>query len=253
MKKLIKPFIFGALICSGVAFAATSFNALQATFPILINGSKWTTDKPVVVIDGSTYLPLRAMAEVLGVGINWNEGKRQVEVDANKTVMEVDESRITDANGFEILNIQELDNDNYLLGCVTKKYYYTGFDYDSEEKFDSMPVRISINGDKFYYSDYEMEAPDTYILKYAASEYKEIELNKDILIYTDIYDGVKKAIGTVQDLYDIMSNGNGEFDLVEPEDSSYNFKIRDGYFDFVLDDEEKVIEIEYSPESYLGV
>ncbi|MBQ7668780.1 MAG: hypothetical protein IJS47_05590 [Clostridia bacterium] len=89
MKKVIKICLICALIFSGVAVAATSFNALQATFPILINGSEWTTDKPVVVIDGSTYLPLRAMAEVLGVGINWNEGKRQVEVKKEEKDMNI--------------------------------------------------------------------------------------------------------------------------------------------------------------------
>ncbi|MBQ7668771.1 MAG: copper amine oxidase N-terminal domain-containing protein [Clostridia bacterium] len=96
MKKFIKIFLCCAIIFGSVAFAATSFNALQATFPILINGSKWQTDKPVVVIDGSTYLPLRAMAEVLGVDINWNEGKRQVEVGGG-SIKEIHPSRIARA------------------------------------------------------------------------------------------------------------------------------------------------------------
>ncbi|MBQ7668998.1 MAG: hypothetical protein IJS47_06700 [Clostridia bacterium] len=101
MKKIfMKGFIAGALVFSSVtALAATSYTALKASFPILIDGKTWTTDKPVVVIDGSTYLPLRAIGEVLGVNINWNESARRVEIgETPKT------TGLTDAEAKKVIN-----------------------------------------------------------------------------------------------------------------------------------------------------
>lgn len=82
MKKgFIKGFIIGALVFGTVtSFATVTYSALTATFPILVNGQLWETDKPVVVIDGSTYLPLKAIGDVLNVKVNWNSELRQVEI-----------------------------------------------------------------------------------------------------------------------------------------------------------------------------
>lgn len=80
-KNFIKGFVAGALVF-GVAtsFATVTYNAITATFPILINGQTWESDKPVVVIDGSTYLPLKAIGDVLNVNVNWNNDLKQVEI-----------------------------------------------------------------------------------------------------------------------------------------------------------------------------
>lgn len=59
--------IFGAIMFSSISFASIGYEALVATFPILVNGEKISTDKPAVVIDGSTYLPLKALGQALNV------------------------------------------------------------------------------------------------------------------------------------------------------------------------------------------
>lgn len=41
---------------------------------------KFESDKPIVAIEGSTYLPLKAIGDVLGVPVQWNEKLRRVEV-----------------------------------------------------------------------------------------------------------------------------------------------------------------------------
>ena len=81
MKKVfVNGFIFGAILFGSLtAFATTNYQAITATFPVLVNGKTLTTDKPIVVIDGSTYLPLKAIGEALGVGVNWNNDLKQVE------------------------------------------------------------------------------------------------------------------------------------------------------------------------------
>ncbi len=78
MKKKLQGMILGALLTSSIAFAA-SYDAYDATFKIFVNGEEFTSSK-AVVIDGSTYLPLRAVGEVLNVPVNWNSELHQVEV-----------------------------------------------------------------------------------------------------------------------------------------------------------------------------
>lgn len=80
-KHFISGFICGAILLGGItAFANVGYQAITATFPIIVNGQKWTTDKPVVVIDGSTYLPLKALGEALNVNVIWNSSNNQVEI-----------------------------------------------------------------------------------------------------------------------------------------------------------------------------
>lgn len=58
----------------------TQFTANVATFKILINGQETNFDNPPVAINGRTYLPLRSIAQALGVVVNWNAQLNQVEI-----------------------------------------------------------------------------------------------------------------------------------------------------------------------------
>ena len=57
-----------------------SIIALKATFDIYVNDVKYQGENPPLVIEGRTYLPLRAIGEVLGIDVEWNQGLRRVEV-----------------------------------------------------------------------------------------------------------------------------------------------------------------------------
>ena len=78
MKKLVVGVCMGVLVAGVVAHAATYY-AEDASFKIFVNGNEFTTSK-AVVIDGSTYLPLRAMGDALGVNVEWNAEQHQVEI-----------------------------------------------------------------------------------------------------------------------------------------------------------------------------
>lgn len=84
MKKAILGFIAGltvAITCSGFAQTAIqTFTAEKATFDVVVNGEELKSDKPPVVIDGSTYLPLKVTGEALGVDVNWNNSLGRVEI-----------------------------------------------------------------------------------------------------------------------------------------------------------------------------
>ncbi len=83
VKKYMAGFIFGVILTLGVTTFADetrSFIAEKATFEIFVQGEKFQSEKPAVVIEGSTYLPLKATGEALGVDVTWNEKERRVEV-----------------------------------------------------------------------------------------------------------------------------------------------------------------------------
>lgn len=77
---LVTGLILGAVLATTVTAIAANFQVVTATFPILINGVEFKSDNPPVVIDGRTYLPLKAMGEALGVSVEWNGELSRVEI-----------------------------------------------------------------------------------------------------------------------------------------------------------------------------
>lgn len=84
MKKKYVAIIIGAmiLISSSVSYAIgrNQLIADKVNFKILLDGSEFETVKPIVTIDGTTYLPLREIGNALNTKVIWNSGKRQVEI-----------------------------------------------------------------------------------------------------------------------------------------------------------------------------
>ena len=90
MKKFISGAVTGAILTGSIALAA-SYVAEPATFKVLVNGKDFTSDPPALVVNGSTYLPLRAVGDALGVPVNWNAELNQAEVGNSAPVAEKDE------------------------------------------------------------------------------------------------------------------------------------------------------------------
>lgn len=83
MKKFLWGFLVGALLFGTievVAAAADKYVAETAGFKVLVDGKEFISDPPPVVIEGRTFLPLRAMGDALGVKVEWKEEQRQVVV-----------------------------------------------------------------------------------------------------------------------------------------------------------------------------
>lgn len=88
MKKYLAGFLIGVIVTVGMTAFADEINswiAERATFDVYVGGEKFESNKPVAVIDGSTYLPLKATGEALGVSVEWNVEDRRVEVGEVKT------------------------------------------------------------------------------------------------------------------------------------------------------------------------
>lgn len=83
MKKWLCGLIVGVLASTCfMAFAAEAnqWTALKATFKVFVKGEEFQSQDPTVAINGKTYLPLKAIGDVLGEDVIWNEGLRRVEV-----------------------------------------------------------------------------------------------------------------------------------------------------------------------------
>ena len=81
LQGLVTGLVIGVMVtASSIGVVAANFQAIAASFPIFVNGVEWKTDKPIVVIDGSTYLPLRALGDALGVQVEWNSELSRVEI-----------------------------------------------------------------------------------------------------------------------------------------------------------------------------
>lgn len=58
----------------------TSWTAYRATFKVMVRGEDFVSENPPIVVEGRTYLPLRAMGDALGVKVDWNAELKQAEV-----------------------------------------------------------------------------------------------------------------------------------------------------------------------------
>lgn len=105
--------------------AAPAVNTITANlasdFKFMLNGKAWTTQNTPLVVDGRTYLPLRAIGEALGVKIDWDPDTRTVIIGdapvAEKPVVEkpvveepVVEEPVVDANTATAVVKSFLDN-----------------------------------------------------------------------------------------------------------------------------------------------
>jgi hypothetical protein len=78
MRNFILGFIIAGLLFGTVVVASGKLDAVKATFEVLVNGEKF--DGEAVVIEGRTFLPLRAIGDALKVPVSWNVELKRVEV-----------------------------------------------------------------------------------------------------------------------------------------------------------------------------
>jgi len=100
VKKVLLGLILGIVIALSITAFAASYTALSATFEIYVNGEKYQGEDEPVVINGRTYLPVRALSEAMGVPINWNGELRRVEMGV--VAQDVDASEYISAGMYKV-------------------------------------------------------------------------------------------------------------------------------------------------------
>lgn len=81
MKKFLLG-LFVVIIFASTIVYASIYIAEDASFKIFVGGKEFTDGK-AIVIDGSTYLPLRSIGKAFGAEVKWNEALRRVEIDGS--------------------------------------------------------------------------------------------------------------------------------------------------------------------------
>lgn len=118
----MKKFIIVLLILLMIAVPVTAkdFSLVSVTYPVLVNGQQLPTDKPVLNLDGTTYVPLRAVLDIMGARTEWTGGQVNIDVkkwdaeslntflDTQYSVLivkaDVPDGRISESSGFAVLD-----------------------------------------------------------------------------------------------------------------------------------------------------
>jgi hypothetical protein len=80
MKKFIAGLLIGMMVSGVGVFAADQYVATIAKFRVYVNGSDYAGEKQPLVVNNSTYLPLRDLATALGTSVEWDGKERAVYV-----------------------------------------------------------------------------------------------------------------------------------------------------------------------------
>lgn len=124
LKKFLSGILVGLLISSSLLLMAASSDVVgkYTDFNFVVNGESKTLQDKSIVVSGSSYLPVRAISEMLGFGVNYNGNTRTIDL-RSKVKEETNEISLDD----NLKNSRELIN--YL-----------------EEKYPSLQFSLSIKG-----------------------------------------------------------------------------------------------------------
>lgn len=113
-------------------------------YPVLVNGVEFKDNQyPFLVRNGTTYVPLRAVSNLLNVGIHWDEKLRRVEIGEAKAKYSDGRYRgIFQDSGIQQVSIQfDLKND-IIQNAEWRHLYYKGVDYRAVKEGDPLyPVK----------------------------------------------------------------------------------------------------------------
>ncbi len=84
LKKFISGIIVGTIISItsiGVFATSQSYTLTKSDSPIIVDNVQYVSQElPIMNYEGSTYVPLRAISEMLGAEVNWNNDTRTIEI-----------------------------------------------------------------------------------------------------------------------------------------------------------------------------
>jgi hypothetical protein len=77
-KSLACGMVIGSVLFSGITYAAPK------AVKLFVNGAELHTEVPAQIVDGSTLIPARALAEALGSKVVWDEKNQSVTIENEK-------------------------------------------------------------------------------------------------------------------------------------------------------------------------
>ncbi|MCM3271149.1 stalk domain-containing protein [Paenibacillus elgii] len=140
MKKLFTfttGIIVGAAIATaGSAFASNVLSGTVADFKILVNGNEKQLENKPVVIDGSSYLPVRAISGALGYDVQYEDSTKTISLanDGNK-YLKTDDSNAQPVGKTE--DNKQVSNGNFVKELKGK--------YSKDGKLDAELIKKAID------------------------------------------------------------------------------------------------------------
>lgn len=128
----IKDMVCGALIaslvlCSGtVAFAKVANMNIPVSYnniKVVVNGKQLSTSKEPFTYEGTTYLPIRAVAEAVGMDVGWNGETKTVTLSGGSTSAETEKPAVISysrKNPAPVGTMQVCKVDNYSESYTTE-------------------------------------------------------------------------------------------------------------------------------------
>lgn len=83
-RKIVSSVIAGVLLFGGMAMAAGRYEKIEVFFErlhVAINGQQSELSRDSIIYNGSVYIPLRSMGEMLGAEVGWTNEDRTVHLD----------------------------------------------------------------------------------------------------------------------------------------------------------------------------
>ncbi|WP_135551041.1 copper amine oxidase N-terminal domain-containing protein [Paenibacillus cymbidii] len=83
-KWLIAVLAAASMLVGGVVWAEGRYSTIEVFFDrinIAVNGQSAALSKDSIIYEGSVYVPLRSLSELLGAKVNWDTSSRTVDID----------------------------------------------------------------------------------------------------------------------------------------------------------------------------
>jgi hypothetical protein len=150
----MKRFVAGIVIGSALAISTSVFAdsieqyiLTKVNYPLVVKGKEYANaDLPVLNYQGNTYVPLKAIGDVLGTKVNWNDQLKRVEIGNNEVSNqgtsvsnENNATSISPLTGYTL--VVKIKGDIYLLRDVkSSQHLYR----DNKENYYQIPDVTSL-------------------------------------------------------------------------------------------------------------
>jgi hypothetical protein len=156
-KTFVSGMIVGSALFSSVSFAA------PAIVKMIVNGKVITSEVPPQIIDGSTLIPARALAEALGAKVIWDQVNNTVIVESEIYNQLMNEKEVVQLTGSAQRHFWHIANGGSGVGLVESfkvegnSYRWMGSDLDTKEKFIAYLEEVTTSEQSAAYWKKEIE------------------------------------------------------------------------------------------------
>ncbi len=184
IKNITLGIIIGLSIASTHTFAQDikEYILSKVKYPIIVNGVEYVNDElPILNWNGNTYVPLRAVGDILDAKVEWNDELKRVEIgefiilDGKAKLKDflekpIDYDNLTIENNGKIIfvNNEKYYESNYADMILYKKGNYSGWKMETSQ-YDYIILKDSLTG--LYDTEHSYTIPNEELVFYQNSSY----------------------------------------------------------------------------------